>query len=479
MPRKAHQKNGYLEQREDGYYRVTMGVPKPLQPQLGTRLKQALGTKSLIEANARKKLVIQEFRTRIYKAWENIGGRQQSVLIEAAAWAPVMAEVGKPGDPSAEIYHQFLREREDDILAVGARYEMVVDDEGEVVEIEIPTNAAKEAAKQFREIALGQATPLGAHHAAFMKTLRIKDRSLADDVRALKIFSDWCAANEVPQFIERIDVKTAARFKDSIEGWANLSWASANKYVGRLRYYWDYLVEATHAPHNPWLRLKLKRPEVDPENEERPFTDTEVQKLLMGGASPAMMDVILIGALTGARLDAIIDLRVGECADGWFTFKPQKKERKARDVPIHPDLKALVAARVKGKRPEEDFFPEWPEPKSKDSIRERSGYFSKRFTAYRRTLGVDEQVEGKRRSLVNFHSFRRWFITKMERAGASGDLIAAIVGHKRSGLTLGRYSAGPEMEAAKRAIAKVKLPPLDGSPVLEAQPLTPRRRRRS
>jgi integrase len=79
--------------------------------------------------------------------------------------------------------------------------------------------------------------------------------------------------------------------------------------------------------------------------------------------------------------------------------------------------------------------------------------------------------------LVNFHSFRRWFITKMERVAVDGDLIAAIVGHKRSGLTLGRYSEGPEMIAAKAAIAKVRLPPLDGSPVIEAKALMPRRRR--
>ncbi len=78
---------------------------------------------------------------------------------------------------------------------------------------------------------------------------------------------------------------------------------------------------------------------------------------------------------------------------------------------------------------------------------------------------------------MNFHSWRRWFITKMERAAVDGDLIAAIVGHKRSGLTLGRYSEGPEMEAAKVAIAKVLLPPLDGSPVREAQPLSRRRAR--
>ena len=81
MPRKAHQKNGYLEQREDGYYRVTMGVPKPLQPQLGNRLKQALGTKSLIEANDRKKIVIQEFRARNQvRGFERLRGDRRSQL---------------------------------------------------------------------------------------------------------------------------------------------------------------------------------------------------------------------------------------------------------------------------------------------------------------------------------------------------------------------------------------------------------------
>ncbi|SOR32665.1 protein of unknown function [Methylorubrum extorquens] len=77
---------------------------------------------------------------------------------------------------------------------------------------------------------------------------------------------------------------------------------------------------------------------------------------------------------------------------------------------------------------------------------------------------------------MNFHSFRRWFITKAERAGVDGDLLAAIVGHRRSGLTLGRYSEGLEMEAAKAAVAKVRLPPLDGTPIVEARPLMPRRR---
>jgi len=67
----------------------------------------------------------------------------------------------------------------------------------------------------------------------------------------------------------------------------------------------------------------------------------------------------------------------------------------------------------------------------------------------------------------------------MERAAVPGDLISAIVGHKRSGLTLGRYSDGPEMGAAIEAIKKVRMPPLDGSVVIEDRSLTPRRRRQA
>lgn len=83
-------------------------------------------------------------------------------------------------------------------------------------------------------------------------------------------------------------------------------------------------------------------------------------------------------------------------------------------------------------------------------------------------------LPGKRRALTNFHSFRRWFCTKAERTGYSGDLVAAIVGHKRAGITLSRYSDGPEMDAARDCIGRVALPPLDGSPVEEQRSMRSR-----
>lgn len=473
VPRKPDPRNAYLE-LHDGHYRVTMGVPAALRPQLGNRLKRCLQTKSLLSANVLKVPVVREFKARIAKAWEVVGGKDRDTLKEATAWSKLLSDT--QGE-LREHYADVLRQREEEILAAGARYEMVLDDEGEAVELEIPIQAARHAAKQFITVAMGESTPLNAHHDAFMKSLTIKARSLTDDVRAIKLLQEWCAANDVPPYLERFDIKTAVRFVDDMPAFTGLGWATNAKYLGRLRRYWGYLVKRTHIQANPWADLSLEKPSAQHDQQERSFTDTEVQKLLMGKPDPGMMDVMMVAALTGARLDAVIDLRVGECADGWFTFKPQKKEAHPRDVPIHPALRALVAARVKGKVPEDDLFPEWPAPAAEGSMRERSAYCSKRFTAYRRCIGVDDQINGKRRSLVNFHSWRRWFITKMERAAVDGDLISAIVGHKRSGLTLGRYSEGPEMEAAKLAIAKVLLPPLDGSPVREAQPLSRRSRK--
>ena len=85
-----------------------------------------------------------------------------------------------------------------------------------------------------------------------------------------------------------------------------------------------------------------------------------------------MHDLMMIAALTGARLEAIVDLRARDCEAGLFTFKPQKKEKSARGVPIHSALVDLVARRTKGKSGADDLFPEYPVPKRSTSQRERS-----------------------------------------------------------------------------------------------------------
>ena len=249
----------------------------------------------------------------------------------------------------------------------GAATQLVDVDDGESLEQHeeaVLREDAEQRAAHFAAVALGTATPIALHHDAFIKSTKIKERSLKDDVRAMHILLKWCAARGIEPYLEHVTIKVAGRFGDEIEEFTGLGWASCTKYISRLRAYWKYLVKRTPIEANVWIGISLSKPRIEPDEEERAFTDAEVQRLLMGTADLAMLDVMLVAGLTGARLDAVIDLRVGECEDGWFTFKPQKKERTIRDVPIHPDLCELVARRVEGKKLGDDLFPEWPGPRA-------------------------------------------------------------------------------------------------------------------
>jgi len=126
-------------------------------------------------------------------------------------------------------------------------------------------------------------------------------------------------------------------------------------------------------------------------------------------------------------------------------------------VPIHPDLKEIVARRIDGKGPEEFLFDECPKATTK---RPRSAAPSQAFTRYRREIEVDERANWKRQSNVDFHSFRRWFTTKAEQAGQLPHIIDAVTGHKRPGETLGRYSQGPSIAQLRECVEAVKLPSL-------------------
>ncbi|KAB1072507.1 tyrosine-type recombinase/integrase [Methylobacterium planeticum] len=468
MPRNSRNDTRWLE-RHHGSWRVTVAVPRELHKSLGTRLKKALDTDSLSLANRLKFKVVADLKERIELEREAAQGSPRGIMREATKIAELSRRV--TCDEERDELQAAIRERAAEIVGPEAR-EIVDPRTGEAFPLPDPGRAS--LAADFVAVANGRATPLATHHAEFIGQAGNTMRTRADDVRAIQYLTEWCRRERLPATLEAVTPAVALRFKRALGELAGgIEPATQKKYLNRLSVYWTYLAENEFVAANVWAGLKLKRKKVDPREEERAFTDDEVRRLMEGPAPPKLRDVMAIGALTGARLDAIVDLKVKHCIDGAFTFKPQKKERSERDVPIHPALVELVANRSAGKAPDDDLFPEWPKPRKAGSLRERSFKTSNAFTAYRRFVGVDHVLPGKRRSLVNFHSFRRWFITKAEQADVPEPLIAAIVGHKRTGITLGRYSQGPAMRQARRAVGKVKLPPLDGLPVREVRSLRP------
>jgi integrase len=145
-----------------------------------------------------------------------------------------------------------------------------------------------------------------------------------------------------------------------------------------------------------------------------------------------------VAALTGARLDAIIRMEV----KGDTVILPaQKKERGPRTIPLHGHLRGSIGPGFSG----------WPWPAGNRA--------SQAFTTYRRAvLGADPP--GRHRAVANMHSWRRWFISKAERAGIDERIISDVVGHARRSMT-GRYSAGATLEQMRVCVEAVKLPALE------------------
>lgn len=451
MAKRVSRSRQYLEQHR-GLWRVTVPVPRHLHKELGTRIKRPLHTDSLTIANQLKGPVVIELKHLI----------------------------ANHGKPDGHVADEFRRQREaarsdderalvDDGIEItaetmrGPEVATSVDPEtGEEVPVYDPKKEA--AAGTFMRLARGEAVPVDHLHLKYLDQLKVKPRTKADDERAMRLLKRWCEVEGIAPLLQSFpNKKVAVRFMDALPTLpeqAGKSPVTLNKYLRRLSAYWQWLERRDEVPADIWQGVTLAVPKVGPEEKERPFSREEMAALLSGPASPEMHDLMRIASLTGCRLDPIVCLRVKDCReDGVFVFKPQKKEQSARLCPIHSSLKEIVERRTRGKKPDDPVFPEWPMAKNAaTSMRERSFKASNEFTAYRRSVGVADERGDRRRSLVNFHSFRRWFITEAERANQPPHFISAVVGHKREGMTLGVYSAGPLIEQVREVVEAVRLP---------------------
>jgi integrase len=277
-------------------------------------------------------------------------------------------------------------------------------------------------------------TPLDHHLSAFLASRgELKADTRRRQEVTVKDLGAWLKSNHLPSTIEAIDRRTAIRYVDQLP--------PGRPDPQRLSLYWGWMVRREMAPSDPWdsLQATQRRP-VEP---ERAFTDSEATLLLQGDCSPSLRLLMMVAALTGARLDAIIRMEV---KGDTIILPPPKKERGPRTIPLHSHLREPLADF--GAKPMGSGW-QWTNSSTASSF----------FGLYRRkVLGPDPG--GRRRAVVNFHSWRRWFISKAEQAGQPENVIAAVVGHRRPGLTFGRYSSGPGVELMRACVEAVRLPSL-------------------
>ncbi len=310
------------------------------------------------------------------------------------------------------------------------------------------------AALALSGLVSGQRVPVDFHLDAFLGS---RERTVRYDLRirrAVRELGAWLAERPEGNSVRAVTKRTAAHFTDHLA--QTLKPHTLKGLKSSLSLYWDWMAAREEVASNPWKEVKLDKRLG--KSDARAFTDEEMLTLLKGTTDQTMLDFIRFGALTGMRENEIGRLTVKDTEGGWFDIKKGKTLSSVRRVPIHPDLVAIVERRTKDRAPADWLFDDLPPSNGKG--RERADKMGERFTAYRRSVGVDERPADGGRSNVVFHSFRHWFTTAALNAGAMQPVVSTLVGHAEGlkGMTLGTYYSGPTKQLLIDAVAGVRLP---------------------
>ncbi|MBZ9939210.1 tyrosine-type recombinase/integrase [Mesorhizobium sp. BR1-1-16] len=446
----------YLTKRRQGYY-VEIEIPPSLRETMGKkRLVKSLGTRELNVARAKRWETIAALKAQIEAARKG----SAALPLEEEALGYRRALMQARGDAEADGAETGIRDRYFDLLGkqtgTGAFGDGEFDPESE------------RQAGLFRDVAAGKATPLTINIDDWLSATGLPMRSISLHRRSINALIAWMKEEGLGSTVETVDRDIAHRFLVTfLFGTRGLNRKTITSYRWGLTDYWRWMVDAGRIKSsipNPWEHQRLPKEQTvaarsaeGTHETERPFTAEELGKLLGGSPTPRTMDAMLFGALTGARLEAIFRLRVRDCdvEGGMLSVPPLKKEKAARALPSHPKLLPVIEARCKGKGPDAWLFDDIDLVKTG---RERSMAESQAFGRYLRSLKLEQVRPDRRRSLVNFHSFRRWFITKAEEAGYPESLIALAVGHSRKGMTFGVYSKPDMQRQLKELVGSIVLP---------------------
>lgn len=458
----------WLEVRHQAYYAVK-DVPRPLREAIGKkRLVKSLQTRDHGLALARRHAALAEFEA-VFQAARS-GNAVSALIDEGLEWRHTLTAIERgdkaiiqsfryagesplvdPSDPYAPPPSAQENARD---VAKSALYERL---DALRFEQDRPDDAA-----MLGNIAFGHVTPLLLHVDDWIREGGPKGpvtaRTASQYRRDLAVFVDWLERERSPVMVESVTPQLAARYVT-----AQLSDGrhrrTLNRSLGAMSSYWRYLTKRHITAFNPWQgqAVPIHRKPGEAAS-KRPYTDSELLKLLTGSASDELHDLIRIGALSGMRLEEIYRLTVEDCAGGWFNIRESKTHAGIRRVPIHPALTEIVVKRTSQKDPAAFLFHEaggMPKPG-----RERSSAASLRFARYRASLGLTDKPDGARQSRIDFHSHRRWFIDTVRKAGIDQTTVAAVVGHVANNITDRVYSAGPSDSQRIACVAAARLPSL-------------------
>lgn len=168
----------------------------------------------------------------------------------------------------------------------------------------------------------------------------------------------------------------------------------------------------------------------------------------------------LLGLYQGNRLEEFAQLRREDIKqqDGIWFFditdgdgRQLKNEQSKRHVPLHPQIEKLGFLEYVAKLPDDPKAMVFPELKPGGPDNKFGFYFSKWFTAYRRSIGLYQNK-------MDYHSFRHGVTTKLFAAGVQPTIVDELTGHEGKGTSASVYNKGAPLKDLKEAISKVQWP---------------------
>ncbi|WP_342070959.1 tyrosine-type recombinase/integrase [Yoonia algicola] len=440
------------------------GIPKPVHRVTGgpSFIMINLETSDIREAKRRRDDIEAFTRTQFRDVRDGLRG-----AFELPDWFPSAQPSGRPMGLSGAARGAIIRAAMD-----GAE-----DDDEKLMIVraaEAEADRMKPAQRKAFEDAMSGQVKIEHHLQDHLKTAGLAPKTEAERRGIVMMLARWCSA--VGLTLDQIDRKRAGQYVAEVLEEKHAK--TRAKHISFLRQYWIFMARRGHVrlPQGeaitsgwPWndqlIETKGKRVERGARKaEERPFTDTEVSTL-MNSTFPlkeawegVMKDVFLVALLSGMRQAEIVTLWVEEVVEenGHLSFNLQqgKNASAARKVPAHSSLVSMVRERLKGKAGQDPLFHELA------GMGNPSDTYGKRFKRWREALDVADVQEDTRRSLVNFHSARRWFTIKARHAEQPKETIADVIGHTpdKQDVTFGVYAREASEGQRRACVEAVRLP---------------------
>lgn len=431
----------YLKQRHRTWY-ARLEVPSEVRETLGrNEFVQSLKTDSLKDANRRKWPLINQWQTLIDEARGKLGGDP-----EAIGWRHALAQ-NRPDEEGNNPTLHLLHERAEEIVS----------------------KRGHEAAKEFYDRASGKKTEVWPLAIQWLSESSYKAKSETMHRQALKLLT------ERYPFLEDIDRKAAATFiRQDLMG--DRSRQTVNRMLPTFRQLWRWLESNGHIEGpSPWIDLKAPKTNgngrKDTPTKRRPYTETEVKKLLVAVDStaekhPADPLIARLLAVTGMRLDDACSLGAQDVTHDserpdviWCNIREGKTQSATRQIPV-TDLTTLGLLRNRMEQRAGDghdwFFPEC-QPRNRNGS--SSAAASKRLGRHARSHVSTEK------ELAPAHGLRHWVQTRATQTGLRIPQVEKFLGRRTDVLGLDVYYTPDRFEFVEVARA-LELPgDLQGFPL--------------